>query len=65
MHIEINGIKVKHGDIVEYKHKDAGGGIARKKVIFDDAYGILVERPYNCAKYYHLACLDFKLIESS
>jgi len=65
MYIEINGIQVKHGDIVEYKHNDAGGGVARKEVIFDDAYGVLVERPYNVAKHYHLANLDFKLIEPS
>jgi len=58
----INGIKISEGDVVDYEHNEAGGGIARKEVIFDDNYGVLVERPYNCSKYYNLAGLKFKVV---
>lgn len=58
----INGIKISEGDVVDYEHNEAGGGTRRKKVIFDDNYGVLVERPYNCSKYYNLADLKFKVV---
>jgi len=59
--MNINGIEVKNGDLVEYEHKEAGGGFMVKKVIINE-YGAIVERPFNYAKYFHLANLKFKKI---
>ena len=63
MHVPINQDEIRHGDLVTYRHSEAGGGICTKEAIDSDS-GLLVERPYNCAKYFNVADLEIISVES-
>jgi len=44
--------ELRAGDIIEYRHSEAGGGTCKKLVLDFGDLGLFVERPYNYAKYF-------------